>query len=265
MLTLAGAVLAASVVGSTHCAGMCGGLVLFAVDADGTLRKRAPLHAAYHGGRGIAYAALGALAGAVGAAVDFSGNFAGFQRSAALIAGAAMILFGGIALLRAVGVSAGRVRLPARYTRVIERGHRFALSLPPIRRAWAVGLLTPLLPCGWLYAFAITAAGTASPFWGAVVLASFWLGTLPVMVSVGAGLQALTGPLRSRLPFLTALVVVVVGLFTVAGRISLPSFVPERVASVQPASVREAIERVRALDAHELPCCNPEQPGGDSP
>lgn len=258
MLTLAGAVLGASLLGSTHCAGMCGGLVLFAVGADGQYRKRAGLHLAYHGGRGIAYTLLGAAAGSVGAAVDFSGRFAGFQRSAALIAGAAMIAFGGIALLRALGVSAGRWRLPARYTGLVERGHRAALALPPSQRAWAVGLLTPLLPCGWLYAFAITAAGTASPFWGGVVLASFWAGTLPVMVAVGAGLSALTGPLRERLPLITALIVIAVGMFTVMGRVSLPSFVPESTVLAQPAGVRGAIERVRALDAHEMPCCNAE-------
>jgi hypothetical protein len=256
MLALAGAVLVASVVGSMHCAGMCGGLVLFAVGADGKLTKRLPLHVGYHAGRGIAYALLGVTAGSIGAAVDFSGRFAGFQRTAALIAGGAMIVFGLIALGRAMGVAAGRLKLPAIYTRLVERGHRFALSLPPTRRAWAVGLLTPLLPCGWLYAFAITAAGTASPFWGAVVLAAFWAGTLPVMVTVGAGLQALTGPLRSRLPVITSVLVVLVGLMTVAGRVTIPTFVPDSVANAQPTDVQAAIDQVRSLDSGEMPCCN---------
>ncbi len=256
MLTLAGAVLVASVLGSTHCAGMCGGLVLFAVGADGKPRRRVPLHVAYHAGRGITYTLLGALAGSVGAVVDFSGRFTGFQRSAAMIAGAAMIVFGLIALLRAAGLKLAHTKLPARYKRLIERGHRFALSLPPIRRAWAVGLLTAFLPCGWLYAFAITAAGTASPLWGGVVMLAFWTGTLPMMVTLGAGLQALTGPLRARLPFVTSLIVVAVGVLTVLGRIGLPSFVPESVAAAQPASVRDAIDRVNALDPGTLPCCN---------
>lgn len=256
MLTLAGAVLVASLLGSMHCAGMCGGLVLFAVGADGGLHRRTPLHVGYHAGRGLGYLALGAVAGGVGAAINFSGGFAGFQRTAALIAGGAMIVFGLVALGHALGVAAGRFRLPARYTALVERGHRFALTLPPPRRAWAVGLLTPLLPCGWLYAFAITAAGTGGPWWGMVVLGSFWVGTLPVMITVGAGLQALTGPLRSRLPLVTSLLVVVVGLMTVAGRVSLPSLMPDSTASAQPTGVRESIERVRSLDAHDMPCCN---------
>ncbi|USN99952.1 MAG: sulfite exporter TauE/SafE family protein [Phycisphaeraceae bacterium] len=256
MLTLAGAVLVASVLGSTHCAGMCGGLVLFAVGADGKLRRHIPLHAAYHAGRGITYTLLGVVAGSIGAAVDFSGRFAGFQRSASLIAGGAMIVFGLVALVRALGFKLAHAKLPARYTKLVEKGHRFALGLPPIQRAWAVGLLTTLLPCGWLYAFAITAAGTASPFWGGMVLLAFWVGTLPMMVTLGAGLQALTGPLRSRLPFVTALIVIAVGLLTVLGRIGLPSFVPESVARMQPTSVRESIDQVRSLDSSDLPCCN---------
>jgi sulfite exporter TauE/SafE len=51
----------------------------------------------------------------------------------------------------------------------------------------------------------------------------FWTGSLPVMVTVGYGLQRLAGPLRARLPIVTAATVVVIGLFTIAGRLQLPA------------------------------------------
>ncbi|MAY75575.1 MAG: hypothetical protein CMJ31_12845 [Phycisphaerae bacterium] len=260
ILTLLGAVLIASVVGSAHCAGMCGGLALFAVGADGKLERRWRLHVGYHAGRGIGYAIVGAIAGWIGAAVDFAGLSAGWQRPAAAVAGATMIVFGLVAIGANLGMGVGgaRVRLPARYQRFVESLHRFAFSLPPLARAWGVGFLTPALPCGWLYAFAIAAAGVGSPILGAFVMIAFWAGTLPMLGSVGFGLQLLTGPLRRRAPAITAGLVIVLGVLTATGRVSLPTFAdPEAIAS-QPASIRASIQQVHTISADDLPCCNPE-------
>jgi sulfite exporter TauE/SafE len=94
-----------------------------------------------------------------------------------------------------------------------------ARAWPPIARSGAVGLATALLPCGWLYAFVAVAAGTGSPIRGALAMTLFWSGTLPVMLTLGAGLQRMAGPLRARLPVVTAAVVVVLGLLTIGGRL----------------------------------------------
>jgi sulfite exporter TauE/SafE len=71
-----------------------------------------------------------------------------------------------------------------------------------------------------------TAGATASASVGALVMAGFWLGTLPVMSGVGVVAQALTGPIRRRLPALTAATLIVVGLLTIAGK-----FQPGRAAA----------------------------------
>lgn len=42
-----------------------------------------------------------------------------------------------------------------------------------------MGLLTVLLPCGWLYSFVFAAAATQSVYAGALVMWIFWLSTLP--------------------------------------------------------------------------------------
>lgn len=224
MLPLIGAVLTASVLGSLHCAGMCGGLMFFALgsDKDTKKRARARLQCAYHGGRLLTYTLLGAIAGAVGQAINFGGSYIGLQRAAAIFAGALMIGFGLITLARLRGVKIRHVGVPAPLRRLVERGQRAAFGLTPFKRALTVGLLTTLLPCGWLYAFAFTAAGTASPLWGALTMLAFWAGTLPVMVSLGAGIQMLTGPLHARLPLITASAVVVVGVMTAMGRLHAP-------------------------------------------
>lgn len=224
VLVLIGTVLTASLVGSLHCAGMCGGLMLFALGADGDHDRRAKitLQSAYHGGRLATYTLLGIIAGTLGSALDFGGSFVGVQRAAALLAGVFMIAFGIVAILRLRGVRIAPARAPRTLQRLVERGQRVAFSLSPVRRALTIGLLTTLLPCGWLYAFAFTAAGTGSPLWGGLTMAVFWVGTLPVMASLGAGIQMLAGPLHDKIPAISALAVVVVGVFTAAGRLSAP-------------------------------------------
>jgi sulfite exporter TauE/SafE len=88
MLIAVGSVLIASVLGSLHCAGMCGGLMLFAIGSDGQTSKRtkARLQAGYHGGRMLTYTILGVVAGSIGAALDLTGGFVGVQRVAAVLA-----------------------------------------------------------------------------------------------------------------------------------------------------------------------------------
>src|SRR5690606_18807129 len=60
-------------------------------------------------------------------------------------------------------------------------------------RAALLGVSTGLLPCGWLYAFALSAAATGSARDGALVMAAFWLGSVPALVGVGAIVARLSG------------------------------------------------------------------------
>lgn len=224
MLPLLLTVLTFSLAGSLHCAGMCGGLMFFALGASEQQAKhaRTKLQCAYHGGRLTTYTALGVVAGTIGQAIDFGGSYLGLQRSAAIFAGVMMIGFGVIALARLRGIKIAHVKVPAPLRNAVERGQRAAFTLTPFKRALTVGLLTTLLPCGWLYAYAFIAAGTASPLWGGLVMAIFWIGTLPVMVSLGTGIQFLTGRLNRKLPYITAGAVVVVGVMTATGSIHAP-------------------------------------------
>jgi uncharacterized protein len=220
-------VAAASLLGSVHCAGMCGGFV--AIAGDGTRGKaRWVSQLSYNAGRLLSYTVLGALAGSLGRAVDLAGNAAGIGRVAALVSGSLMILWGMGALLETQGVRVfrGRWTLPRRVTSALASVRR----LPAAWRGLVLGLSTTLLPCGWLYAFAVTAAGTASPAQGALLMAAFWLGNLPVMLGLGVALTAIVGRVRRHLPVLSAAVIFAVGLFTVTARANLPAFAAAAVS-----------------------------------
>lgn len=215
MIALAASVLGASLLGSPHCAGMCGGFVCFYAGQDG--RGRFGAHVAYNLGRLLSYLALGALAGAAGHALERAGAAAGVQRAAGLGAGVVMVLWGSAALAAALGARLPHLQSPA------FLGGRFAAAMravhaqPPAVRAVTVGLLTTLLPCGWLWIYVATAAGTGAVAPALLVMAAFWLGTLPMMAGLGLAAQGLFGPLRRRLPVVTAAVLVVLGLATIGG------------------------------------------------
>ena len=214
-------VAAASLLGSVHCAAMCGGFV--AIAGDGVSgRSRIFTQLTYNAGRLISYLGLGSLAGAFGHAVDLAGSAAGVGRFAAIVSGSIMILWGLGALLETQGVRVlrGRLPVPERLTHALAS----LRSRPPMWRALALGLATTLLPCGWLYAFAVTAAGTGSPLHGALVMAAFWLGNAPMLLGLGALLGAAVGRIRPHIPVLSAAVIFCVGLFTVTVRANLPAF-----------------------------------------
>jgi uncharacterized protein len=88
------------------------------------------------------------------------------------------------------------------------------------------------MPCGWLYAFVLAAAGTASPAAGAGLMLVFWAGTVPMMAGLGLGLRVLAAPLRRYVPVAGAIAMIVVGLLTVSGR-AAPSSLGPSAASVE--------------------------------
>jgi len=215
VIALVASVLAASLLGSVHCAGMCGGFVCFFAGQGGA---RPSAHVAYHLGRLASYVALGALAGALGAGLDRWGAGAGVARVSAVLAGALMIGWGAATLAQALGARVAWLHGPRALRVPLVAAMRALSGRPPVERALALGGLTTLLPCGWLYAFVATASGTGSAWAGVVVMAAFWAGTVPILVGVGAAAQHAFGPLRRRLPAMTAATLMVLGVFTAAGK-----------------------------------------------
>ncbi|HEU4990411.1 MAG TPA: sulfite exporter TauE/SafE family protein [Gemmatimonadaceae bacterium] len=223
-MTLLLGVLAASLVGSVHCAAMCGGFVCVYAGAS-TPRGMAnlPAHLAYNAGRLVSYVALGAVAGAIGARVDDLGRFAGFGRAAAVAAGVLMVAWALGIIAATAGVRVPGTLAPEWAKRRLGGALIAMRDRPPVARAAVTGLLTTLLPCGWLYTFVVTAGGPASPLAGAGVMGAFWLGTVPVLLGVGLGAQRLLGPVARRLPLASAALVLVLGLLSIAGRVRAPA------------------------------------------
>jgi sulfite exporter TauE/SafE len=209
MIALWITILGSSLAGSLHCVAMCGPLIGLSAG-----RQSLSLALAHALGRLTTYAALGALAGVVGGAVDLAGHLAAVQHVAAIAAGVAIVAWG----LRGIAIARGRVSAGTAGGALFRRGLVQIRGRRTAQRAWLVGVLTGLLPCGWLWAFVVSAAGTASPTAGAGVMAVFWLGTVPAMTGALTLGGAVLATVRRRMPVISACVLIVLGVATLAVR-----------------------------------------------
>ena len=230
---LLGTVFSASLVGSLHCVGMCGPFVAVysggaSASSSGRRGREGIVHAGYHLGRGVTYVTLGALGGALGAAVDWAGEASGWVHAAAFLSGLLVIAWG-------VGVLFPRFSFASPLTDLLSRRLVQLGNKPRIFRASMLGVLTPLLPCGWLYAFVVTSSGTGSAAGGALVMLTFWAGTVPALLGAGALFSRVSARLRARLPLFTGVSLIAVGVFGLATRMTHPLPGPAGTSSDQEA------------------------------
>jgi sulfite exporter TauE/SafE len=229
-------VFAASVVGSLHCAGMCGGFS--AVLGGFPHPRRAWL--AHHTTRVVAYAALGALAGSVGAGLDRAATVAGVQSIAGPLAGASLIVIALQVLWRGeVGPAVAPVRIRTPDERPsIHRRIQTGLARGGRRRdavgAASTGLLAAALPCGWLWSFVLVAAAAGSATRGAAVMAVFGLGSVPTLVAAGWIARRVIQRLGRWAPRVGAMAMLAIGVATAVGwggRIPTRELAPSTAAS----------------------------------
>lgn len=216
--------LSAGLFGSLHCVGMCGGLLAVASEGATGAKQRAGVQLAYQAARLGSYLTLGVVAGSLGHALDLAGRAAGLGRVAAVVAGGTMIAWGLAAMLSAAGVDVTR-RLPSFRllpTFVLVRLGRARRSSPLVRAA-LLGGASALLPCGFLYAFAIAGAATGSPWGGGLVLGALWLGNLPALLGFGWLVSGALGRVKRHVPLLSAASVFTLGVLTLNSRINLPA------------------------------------------
>ncbi len=213
MTAMVASVFVAALLGSAHCAAMCGAFACTAADVDarGVGRFRASI--AYHGTRLAGYLLLGLIAGAVGAGIDSAVTLRGITRPAAFFAGLVLVAWGTSRALALAGVRVPRLPSVASHG-VIAGLLRRGADRSPVARAALLGAVAPLLPCGWLWAFVAPAAATGSPWQGAVVMAAFWAGTVPALAVVAIGAQRALGPARRFLPAATAVAMLLIGTMT---------------------------------------------------
>lgn len=192
--------------GSLHCVGMCGPLVLAlplaAADQWQILRQML----VYHAGRILTYTALGVLFGLLGKGMAV----AGFQKTLSIAAGILMISMAFMTWRFESILTA----LPGfgKFTRKVQSSIGGLMRAHPGRATFSMGLLNGLLPCGMVYAAlagAISAAGIAE---GAVFMAIFGMGTLPLLLAVSVLGRSFNMAVRKKIKFAQPILLTIAGL-----------------------------------------------------
>ncbi len=261
MWVLLGTVFIGSLLGSMHCVGMCGPFAMLAgstslksVDEEKSAKKRngSMIRAsAYSAGRLATYSVVGVVFGSMGMALNNGVAFSSWQQAATYVAGGLMIVVGMIALLRQFGVMIKLPSIAGRLQAFLQSHFQMITKQPPLRRAFLIGAFSCLMPCGWLYTFAIVAAGTGRPLAGALVMIVFWAGTVPIMIALMLGLNRLGASVQRQIPMAMATMVILIGVFTIAFR--APVVIGGDTNVTQ--KTEDLIEKVQNVDHSKLPCC----------
>ena len=163
---------------SFHCIGMCGGFVV-SYAASGAKSGHNPhiSHLGYGLGKTLSYTAFGAAFGYVGGAISFSLT----TRSMAMLCAGIFLVVYGLGMLDSFrALRRFQIHLPRSFV------HALAVKRSHTSNPCIIGLLNGLMiACGPLQAMYVLAAGTGKPLQGAIFLAVFSLGTLPVLFALG--------------------------------------------------------------------------------
>jgi len=222
-----GIAFALGLLGSLHCAAMCGPLMLALPVLPGSAGRFIAGRILYQLGRVATYCLLGIFAGIIGKTFFL----AGLQRWLSVALGVAILL--GFLVSKKLAVSAPVVRLVTR----LKNAMSAQLQQRRFHSLMLLGLLNGLLPCGLVYVALAGALSRGALVSGILYMAWFGLGTLPAML--GISLSGKLFPISFRLKLRGAIpagVCLLAGLLILRGlALGIPYVSPALVAGV-PAS-----------------------------
>jgi len=165
-------------IGSLHCAGMCGPIAIaIPLAKEGWLKKLSG-GLLYNFGRILTYGALGAIFGLLGRGI----KLAGLQQWASITIGIVMIL----SVLFPV-IFRGKINIENvlnKYAGHLTGGFRKLLSMESQAALFIVGLINGLLPCGLVYLAVAGAINTNEVEMGIAFMMLFGLGTTPMLLGI---------------------------------------------------------------------------------
>jgi sulfite exporter TauE/SafE len=175
--------------GSLHCAAMCGPLQLALPLPPGGVGRKIGGRLIYQSGRIATYCLLGLVAGLLGRSVVL----AGLQRWLSIALGAAILA--GFFAAKRTALSAPVVRLVLR----LKNAMAGQWQRRDLRSLALLGALNGLLPCGLVYAAMAGAVAQGTLASGVLFMAAFGLGTTPTMLAISLSGKILPLPWRLKL------------------------------------------------------------------
>lgn len=203
-------------VGGLTCLAVQGGLLTSVIAAREDETKSGTGHHAIYSTiaflttKFLAYIFLGALLGTFGGALNIGGEMQSFMQ---LLAGIYMILVA-LNLLNIHPIFRYVIIQPPRFlTRLVRNQSKSKDIFAPA----ILGIFTVFIPCGATLAMETLAISSANTVSGALIMAAFILGTLPLFFGIGLLTSAMGVVYRNRFLKLAAVIVIFLGLSSING------------------------------------------------
>ncbi|MCK5731197.1 MAG: sulfite exporter TauE/SafE family protein [Draconibacterium sp.] len=201
--------------GSFHCAGMCGPIAIALPLHGNTVPQKIFGGALYNIGRTITYGVMGAIFGMLGQGVEMIG----FQQKISVIMGVLMIVS-----VLFPALFKNQYSMEKSWFSVIGKLKKSIGKMFTIRSfssLFLIGLLNGLLPCGLVYMAIAGAIGTGGVVLGSLYMILFGLGTIPMMLSISLVGNVMSLAVRNKINKFIPVLVVIVGIFFILRGLSL--------------------------------------------
>ena len=200
------------ILGTGHCIGMCGPLVIAFPARSGRFAS----HLYYHLGRIFTYVVIGSVMGGIGAglaeiAAATGGNYpdwvARIQMGVSFLAALFLLVFG-LARLGIIGepgwmAMASPEKIPG-YRKLLKS----AFSKKRQAEMLLLGMMMGFLPCGLSFAAFSRALPSGGPIHGAAMVFAFALGTVPGLLLLGTGASGFARRYQSHSNILAGLLMI---------------------------------------------------------
>ena len=202
-------------IGSFHCIGMCGPIVVALPLKKHNLISIISGAVLYNSGRVITYSILGILFGLLGQGIQM----AGFQQWTSILLGAAMIISVLFPFFFREKITIGNLftgfsaRLITRLRKLFTDRSYFSLLM--------IGLLNGLLPCGLVYVAIAGAIGSGTVLNGAIFMMLFGIGTIPLLLVATLASDVIGQRVRSKMQKVVPYFVFLLGVLFILRGMSL--------------------------------------------
>jgi len=192
--------------GSFHCLGMCGPIA-FVLPLNRDNKIKAFLQTfLYHLGRIISYALIGLLFGLLGKGLYLSG----LQQNLSIVIGVLMIL---VVMVPASFFNKFNLTKPLYFAvGKVKSNLGIYLKKSSLKAFFVIGFLNGFLPCGLVYMALFAAISTGSSINGALYMALFGLGTVPMMTAALLFGNFIKLSIRNKIQKAIPIFVVIIGL-----------------------------------------------------
>lgn len=237
--------------GSFHCAGMCGPIAIALPLHGNTLPQKIFGGTLYNIGRTLTYGMMGAVFGLLGQGLQLIG----FQQKVSVIMGAIMIISVLFPALFKHQYSMNKSWFSGVAKLKTTISKMFAIR--SFQSLFFIGMLNGLLPCGLVYMAIAGAIGTGGVAEGALYMILFGLGTVPMMLAISLAGNVLSLAVRKKINQLIPVLVVIVGLLFILRGLSLgiPYLSPPKQKIEQKFEKSLQSESTQLHDESKADCC----------